>query len=84
MRFPILVAVFTAVLMLAIHDRADAFCGFYVAKADASLFNQASQVILTREINRESGRSVARVNGRAVNSATLREVGGRRGREGEA
>jgi DNA repair protein RecN (Recombination protein N) len=35
------------------------------------------QVILTREINRESGRSVARVNGRAVNSAILREVGGR-------
>lgn len=34
------------------------------------------QVILTREINRESGRSVARVNGRAVNSATLREIGG--------
>lgn len=35
------------------------------------------QVILSREINRESGRSVARVNGRAVSSAVLREVGGR-------
>lgn len=35
------------------------------------------QVILTREINRESGRSVARVNGRAVSSAVLREIGGR-------
>ncbi len=35
------------------------------------------QVILTREINRESGRSVARINGRAVSSAVLREIGGR-------
>ncbi|MGE3647527.1 MAG: DUF2330 domain-containing protein, partial [Reyranellaceae bacterium] len=26
-----------------------AFCGFYVGKADASLFNQASQVILARD-----------------------------------
>ncbi len=35
------------------------------------------QVIVTREINAQTGRSVARINGRAVNSATLREVGGR-------
>src|SRR5437879_10356574 len=35
------------------------------------------QVILSREINSESGRSVARVNGRAVNSSVLREIGGR-------
>lgn len=35
------------------------------------------QVILSREINGESGRSVARVNGRAVSSAVLREIGGR-------
>lgn len=28
------------------------FCGFYVAKADASLFNRASQVILVRDGNR--------------------------------
>ncbi|NER80688.1 MAG: DUF2330 domain-containing protein, partial [Leptolyngbya sp. SIO1D8] len=26
-----------------------AFCGFYVAKADTSLYNQASQVILARQ-----------------------------------
>ena len=26
-----------------------AFCGFYVAKADATLFNQASQVVLVRD-----------------------------------
>ncbi len=37
---------------------------------------EEDQLILTREINRESGRSVARINGRAVNSAILREVGG--------
>jgi hypothetical protein len=31
---------------------ADAFCGFYVGKADAKLFNEASQVILVRDGNR--------------------------------
>ncbi len=35
------------------------------------------QVIVTREINAQSGRSVARINGRAVNAAILRDVGGR-------
>jgi len=35
------------------------------------------QVILAREISAESGRSVARINGRAVSSTVLREVGGR-------
>ena len=29
-----------------------AFCGFYVAKADAQLFNQASQVVLVRHDNK--------------------------------
>ena len=29
-----------------------AFCGFYVAKADSSLYNQASQVIIARDENR--------------------------------
>src|SRR5450755_2684025 len=29
-----------------------AFCGFYVGKADAKLFNEASQVILVRDGNR--------------------------------
>jgi hypothetical protein len=32
--------------------RADAFCGFYVAKADTSLFNKASQVVLVRDGDR--------------------------------
>jgi DNA repair protein RecN (Recombination protein N) len=36
-----------------------------------------AQVILTRELSAESGRSVARVNGRAVNTGVLREIGGR-------
>ena len=31
---------------------AHAFCGFYAGKADASLFNEASQVIMVREGNR--------------------------------
>jgi hypothetical protein len=31
---------------------ADAFCGFYVAKADAKLFNQASQVVIVRDQDR--------------------------------
>lgn len=31
---------------------AQAFCGFYVSKADSSLFNQASKVILARAENR--------------------------------
>lgn len=35
------------------------------------------QVILTREISAESGRSVARINRRPVNTALLREVGTR-------
>lgn len=31
---------------------AQAFCGFYVGKADSTLFNQASQVIMVRDGNR--------------------------------
>ena len=31
-----------------------AFCGFYVAKADASLFNQASQVVYVRDENKNA------------------------------
>ncbi|NJK37593.1 MAG: DUF2330 domain-containing protein [Oscillatoriales cyanobacterium RM2_1_1] len=39
-----------AVLLLA--TPALAFCGFYVAKADASLYNQASQVVIARDGDR--------------------------------
>ena len=31
---------------------AQAFCGFYVGKADAALFNEASQVIMVRDGDR--------------------------------
>jgi hypothetical protein len=34
--------------LLAVAPPAQAFCGFYVAKADAKLFNRASQVVLVR------------------------------------
>jgi hypothetical protein len=40
-----------AVLVLS-SGAAHAFCGFYVAKADASLFNEASQVVLVRDGDR--------------------------------
>ena len=47
-------AVFLLALGLALgaSARADAFCGFYVAKADATLFNKASQVVLVRDGDR--------------------------------
>lgn len=36
--------------LLVLHpNQSDAFCGFYVAKADASLFNKASQVVVARD-----------------------------------
>jgi hypothetical protein len=36
---------------IAVSD-ADAFCGFYVSKADAKLFNKASQVVMVRDADR--------------------------------
>jgi len=44
--------VLAASLIAASIRPAAAFCGFYVGKADAGLFNQASQVILVRDGNR--------------------------------
>ena len=38
--------------LAAIPDTTLAFCGFYVAKADTKLFNQASQVVLVRDGDR--------------------------------
>ena len=35
--------------LLALHTDARAFCGFYVAKADTKIFNQASKVVLVRK-----------------------------------
>jgi hypothetical protein len=41
-----------AASLAACANPAGAFCGFYVGKADAKLFNEASQVILVRDGNR--------------------------------
>ncbi len=37
---------------LVLQRPAEAFCGFYVAKADAKLFNESSRVVLVRDGNR--------------------------------
>jgi hypothetical protein len=44
--------IFIGLASLIIVPKAWAFCGFYVAKADASLYNQASQVAIARSGNR--------------------------------
>ncbi|MFL5378840.1 MAG: DUF2330 domain-containing protein, partial [Myxococcales bacterium] len=41
-----------AAATLAIAPRAPAFCGFFVGKADAKLFNKSSQVAIVRDGNR--------------------------------
>ncbi|MCB1197484.1 MAG: DUF2330 domain-containing protein, partial [Deltaproteobacteria bacterium] len=43
---------FLFIVLLGIPHWGYAFCGFYVAKADASLFNKASQVAYVRHENR--------------------------------
>jgi len=47
-----LITVVTAALTVMLTTTAQAFCGFYVAKADTSLFNRASQVVLVRDDDR--------------------------------
>jgi hypothetical protein len=47
-----LVMLISATLTIAISSTAQAFCGFYVARADTSLYNQASQVVLVRDQDR--------------------------------
>ncbi|HEY9608639.1 DUF2330 domain-containing protein [Allocoleopsis sp.] len=52
-----IIRILTAILLAVILSvnfvpKAWAFCGFYVAKADSKLYNQASQVILARDGNR--------------------------------
>ena len=42
----------TAIGLLWAAPHAAAFCGFYVAKADANLFNEASKVVMARDGNR--------------------------------
>ena len=48
----VLVIIISAALTVALSGTAQAFCGFYVAKADTSLFNRASQVVLVRDGDR--------------------------------
>lgn len=42
----------TFIVTISLTQKAWAFCGFYVAKADSKLYNQASQVIMARDGNR--------------------------------
>ena len=48
----ILILILSAALTIAISGTAQAFCGFYVAKADTAIFNRASQVVLVRDGDR--------------------------------
>ena len=48
----IAITVVTAFVTIMVTSTAQAFCGFYVAKADTSLFNRASQVVLVRDDDR--------------------------------
>jgi hypothetical protein len=48
----ILILIVSAAITVALSGTAQAFCGFYVAKADTSLFNKASQVVLVRDGDR--------------------------------
>ncbi|MEM9569159.1 MAG: DUF2330 domain-containing protein, partial [Cyanobacteria bacterium P01_E01_bin.34] len=48
----LLTATITIAILLSCGSAARAFCGFYVGKADAALFNEASQVILARDGDR--------------------------------
>jgi hypothetical protein len=42
-------AIVAVLVLLFVPARADAFCGFYVAKADTKLFNKSSKVVLVRD-----------------------------------
>ncbi|MGB7441549.1 MAG: DUF2330 domain-containing protein [Coleofasciculaceae cyanobacterium] len=51
--FRILTTIFlTCIFSFVLAQKAWAFCGFYVAKADTKLYNQASQVIIARNGDR--------------------------------
>ncbi|ASP20139.1 hypothetical protein ANTHELSMS3_01440 [Antarctobacter heliothermus] len=44
--------IFLALLLSSLAASAQAFCGFYVAKADGSLFNESSKVVFVRDGDR--------------------------------
>ena len=48
----IIATIIAATATVIITTTAQAFCGFYVARADTSLFNKASQVVLVRDDDR--------------------------------
>ena len=48
----IYVSVIAMLVTMIVSGTAQAFCGFYVSRADTSLFNKASQVVLVRDGNR--------------------------------
>jgi len=48
----ILTAAATAAALAILPAAASAFCGFYVARGDAKLFNEASKVVMVRDGNR--------------------------------
>ena len=48
----LLTLMLTTLCLMLTANAAHAFCGFYVAKADATLFNKASKVVLTRAEDR--------------------------------
>jgi hypothetical protein len=49
---PLLACLIAAIACFVFTPAAWAFCGFYVAKADASLYNEASQVAIARQGDR--------------------------------
>jgi hypothetical protein len=48
----IIATIIAATITFVVATTAQAFCGFYVARADTSLFNKASQVVLVRDDDR--------------------------------
>ena len=48
----LMVFILAAIALFSWATPAQAFCGFYVGKADSKLYNQASQVIITRDGDR--------------------------------
>ncbi len=52
MRAALIPTLFVAMLAGVFHEEVRAFCGFYVARADTKLYNQASRVVLVRDEDR--------------------------------
>ena len=57
---------------------AAAFCGFYVAKADTDLFNDASKVVLVRDDERTVTTMASDYRGEASEFAARQRVGGKK------